>query len=327
MPEVSTVPNDPDAAPDAAASLPPVLVSVLNWNTPEQTLACLRAVRAQTYANTRFVVVDNASRDDSVARIAAEFPDTPVLRQAENLGYAAGHECALRHARAGDAAAMWLLNSDAVAEPDALAALVRAWQENGDAIYGGTPLRGVDDDGMPRVDLAAKFLSPGHRPRAFDEEERPCYDADWRRHALRRVGAVSGSSLFVPVALVDAHGWMDTDWFLYCEEVDWCYRLRRRGVPSYLVTTSRVAHRAEGSQRDRTRVASAIRYYHARNEIVLAQRHGNAAAAALIALKKLARALVISPTDPFRARCIARGVVDAMLGRMGRRVLPDDYLP
>lgn len=305
------------------ASAPRVLVSIVNWNTPEHTLRCVHSLAQSSYAASQVVVVDNASRDDSVARIEAN--GARLLRNPENLGFAAGHEAALQVARSEGADAIWLLNSDTVVEPDALEELVRAWQSRGDGIYGALPLR-RDSHGADWIDIPQKCLDIDAVLRPLQRDRDIAFDAGWRARAPLRVGAVPGACMLLPLRIVQVHGWLDTRWFMYCEELDYCWRLRGAGVPSWLVPRARVWHSGSGSQQGRPGVARVMAYYHARNQVELARRYSGRTTMGVVATKKLLRALLALPVDAKRARWLLRGCCDGLRGLMGRRHAPDDYL-
>lgn len=307
------------------AARPFVVASVVNWNTPERTLACIDALQASTYHRHRVVVVDNGSRDGSVAAIRKAHPDVTVLRAGSNLGFAGGHRLGLEQAQAWGADAVWLVNSDACVEPDALVALVAAFEQHGSAVYGGVPLS-RRDDGATLFNFPAKYLDPHGRPTPFLRDADIVFDVTWRQREPLRVGAVAGSTMLLPLSLVQRHGWLDETWFLHCEEIDYCYALRARGVPCYLVPSARVWHAGAGSEAGRERVADVVQYYRARNEIALARRHGRVFSASTIALKKLLRAASLAAANPERARFVLRGAWDGWRRVMGRTYLPDDNL-
>jgi GT2 family glycosyltransferase len=308
-----------------ATTTPLIAVSIVNWNTAILALRCLQMLQASSYGSFRVVVVDNASQDDSVARIRSEFPDVAVVQSAQNLGFAGGHELGYRQALAWDAAAIWLLNSDAEPDSEALAHLVAAWQLHGDAIYGAAPLS-KGGNGSVILNFPAKYLDIDARPRALQRDATIVFDADWQQRAPLRVGAVVGSSLLLPMSLVQAHGWMDRVWFLYCEEIDYCYRLRQSAVPCYLVPRSQVWHRGGGSHRSRPPVEDIVHYYRARNEVVLARRYAGRITAALIVLKKILRGANSGLRRPQRGWSIWLGVRDALIGRMGKTRAPEASL-
>ena len=307
------------------AAQPLVVISVVNWNTPERSLACVRALQASTYGNRCVVLVDNASRDDSVARFRAQLPDVDLIVADENRGFAAGHHLALLRAQQLGAAALWMVNSDALAEPDALQHLVTAHREHGDAIYGGLPLRRTGD-GAAALDFPQKYLDTAALPRAFLRDAPMRFDGRWRERPALRVGAVVGSSLYLPLRVVAAHGWLDEHWFMHCEEIDYCYRLRAAGVPRYLVPASRVWHESAGSSAGRPRVADVIAYYRARNEIRLARRHATRTTASLVALKKILRAAIAWPRGGARSRSVLRGAWDGWRGVDGKTFSPDEVV-
>jgi GT2 family glycosyltransferase len=296
---------------------------VVSWNTASRTLACVRALLASRPQAPRVLVVDNGSRDDSVARLHTEFPGVEVLANLGNRGFAAAHAQALARARTLGASALWLVNSDAQVEPAALAALEAAWQAHGDALYAGVPLR--RDGTRTRLEFPAKFLPEAARPQAWRRDRPVEFDAAWHRALPRRVGALPGSVLFVPLAVAARHGFLDEDYFLYCEEIDYCYRLRAAGVARYLVPAARAWHESGGSSAGRAGVAAVVQYYRARNEVRLARRFAGPGTAAAIALKKLARAAASLPT-PHRAACIARGAWDGWRGVAGPTLSPDAML-
>lgn len=320
VPASTTAPNGAVARP-----WPFVVVSIVNWNTPAQTIACIESLRDTTWSRHRIVVIDNGSRDDSVARIRRACPHVTVLHAEENHGFAAGHLLGLRQAQAWEADAIWLLNSDARVEPDALAELVAAFERHGSAIYGGVPLH-RRDDGTVIFNFPAKYLDPDGVPGAFGRDREFEFDAAWRARAAHPVGAVSGSTMFLPLDVIGTHGWLDPSWFMQCEEIDYCYSLRRRGVRCLLVPASRIWHAGEGSAAGRPRVRDVNHYYHARNEILLAHRHGRALMPLLIGLKKFARAAVVAPANLHRARYILAGAWDGLRGVRGRKHQPDDSL-
>ncbi len=302
-----------------------VVVCVVNWNTAALTLKCLHSVYAMTYPNFSVAVIDNASRDDSVAQILENFPLTALIRSTENLGFAAGHALGLRHAQSQGAQAVWLLNSDTVVEIDALDWLVNAWRTHGDALYGGIALV-ESDEGCARIDFPAKFLGEASAPRAFERDRPIFFDQEWRVREAFRVGAVVGSSMLVPIALVSRLGWMDTAWFMYCEEIDYCFRARQVGVERFLVPHSRVWHVGGASHASNAGVGNCIAYYRTRNEIELTRRHGARYVWLCVVAKKLFRAAANLAVSPARARMTLAGVADAVRGRMGKTYSPEDFL-
>src|SRR4051794_31005071 len=110
----------------APRETPRVFVVVLNWNGLNDTLRCLESLAAVTVPPTSVIVVDNGSRDDSVAQISYRFPDVTVLTNVKNEGFASACNQGMVVALERGAAYVLLLNNDTTVAPDFLEHLVRA---------------------------------------------------------------------------------------------------------------------------------------------------------------------------------------------------------
>jgi len=312
-----------DRAEVIAADRPPgprILVSIVHWNAPEQTARCLAALARQDDRDFEVWVIDNASERGAREAVETAYPDAHLLALPENLGFAAGHARALEYAEAKGCAALWLLNSDAEPEPDALRRLREAWQEHGDALFGSALIDGPA--GAPRLQFPAKFLRNDGRWRHGGKDAGIPYDEVWRSRPALPVAAVVGASMLIPLAVIRRHGFLDPAFFMYCEEIDYCLRLSGQGVPSLLVPRSRVRHIGGGSYNGQDAVADLLGYYHTRNEIELWRRHGGPWVA-WIALKKLMRALHAAIAEPGRARYHWLGLRDGLRRRLGKTMAPE----
>jgi GT2 family glycosyltransferase len=105
---------------------PQVTAVTLNWNRPDDTLACLASLKEQTYPDLQLLVVDNGSTDDSAIRIRAEFSDVSLLAHPHNSGFARGNNLGIRQALAQGADYVFCLNNDTWLAPDAIERLVTA---------------------------------------------------------------------------------------------------------------------------------------------------------------------------------------------------------
>jgi len=300
----------------ADPDVPVVGVVVVNWNDAAATIACLDSLAATCGVACRAYVVDNASADGSAARIAAAHPAAVVVRSPVNLGFAGGCNLGVRRALADGVGWVWLLNNDATVEPDTAAALLAHARSAGPAIlspkivYADRP--GVLWSAGGYFDRALKSHHVGR-----DEPDRAQYDAP------RTVDWASGCSLFFPAEVWRQVGPLDERYFLYLEDVDWCLRARRAGVPVRYVPAARVRHAVSRSV---SRLGPArLWYYSWRNYYLLATRRGRwwqrLRAWADLA-SRFAKIAVRSAVDPacrhdpvYQAR--TRGLLDFVRGRFG----------
>jgi GT2 family glycosyltransferase len=146
----------------AGDETPRIRAVVLNYNGGDLTLECLRRLCATEWPADRFeiVLVDNASSDDVVDRVRAEWPDVRIITSDRNLGFAGGCNLALRDLDGVDNVA--LVNSDVLVERNWLAPLARVLRRN----------QAIGAAG-PKILFASHFREvelrcPTHRPGRFD---------------------------------------------------------------------------------------------------------------------------------------------------------------
>jgi hypothetical protein len=195
-------------------SEPFVFVVILNWNRPLETLACVDAVRQSHYLNYGMVIVDNASSDNSVARIRSSLSNIPLIQNDENLGYAGGNNVGIRYALSHGADYVLVLNNDAFPEPDALGYLVAAMKPGVAAVGGKVYLYGE----RQRLWAAGKCFARGVYP--YDEGQFDQPDT---------VSYAVGCCLLLSVDALQEIGLFDEAFFLVHEEKEWCWRARQAG--------------------------------------------------------------------------------------------------
>jgi GT2 family glycosyltransferase len=106
---------------------PLVHILIINWNGKEHLPACFDSLLESSYANARFVLVDNASDDDSVAFVRANYAHDPRVEFVvcdRNLGWSGGNNVGMKRALEAGADYIFLLNNDTATAPDAIERLV-----------------------------------------------------------------------------------------------------------------------------------------------------------------------------------------------------------
>jgi N-acetylglucosaminyl-diphospho-decaprenol L-rhamnosyltransferase len=242
------------------AVLPPsstsrLRVVILNYRTPELTIACLHSLVEEVRAlpGTQVTVVDNASADGSVEQIsaaieAAQWDWVTFLPQERNGGYAFGNNVGIRPALESEAPPDYflLLNPDTVVRSGALQALVDFMDKTPEAGIAGSRLE--DLDGTPQCS-AFRFpnvwseLDSGLRlglvTQLLSEQIVPILPVT---DAIRQVDWVAGASMIVRRQVFETAGLMDEKYFLYFEEVDFCIAAKNAGWTCWYVPESRVVH-------------------------------------------------------------------------------------
>lgn len=219
-------------------------IIIVNWNTRELLRRCLESVQIQTTVRHEVLVVDNASCDGSPEMVASDFPDVHLLSNDENRGFAAANNQAL--ARATGHYCL-LLNSDTVVLDHALDKMVAFLDSHLEAAAVGCKLLNADHTLQPSAHNFYSTLGSLIENRLVERfwkkrSSRTPFLSFWDHSRTRRVDWVTGACLMVRQQVIEAVGLLDEGFFMYGEEVDWQYRMRRSGYEVYYLHESSIIH-------------------------------------------------------------------------------------
>lgn len=256
-------------------------ICIVNWNTGDLLAACVDSVLRTTHSS-RFevIVVDNASHDDSLDRLTSLVNGNPhirVLRSQRNLGFAAGNNVALT---ASSGRYVVLLNPDTIVHDGAFDTAVAFLDAHPGCGAMGPRLLNADGTLQPSIGhfptLAGMFWETTRLNRVFPRVKLfssfKRFDMDYDHQ--QAVDQPSGACLFVRRSAIDgadgdlkAVGLLDERYFMYYEEVDWCYRIKRAGWQILYTPTIVVTHIGGQSSNQNLTVrivenaASRLRYF------------------------------------------------------------------
>jgi GT2 family glycosyltransferase len=228
-----------------------VSVVVVSYNTVEKLRRCLRAVER----HHECIVVDNASSDGSPEMVRAEFPHVKLVASPTNLGFGRANNRGCEET-SGDY--VLFLNSDCYPDPGAIDALAQAMHETPELVaIGGrllNPDRSLQESVAGELTLGAVLLEQTLLDRLLQPRGR----GYWRtRAALAEfrgqpvpVDQVMGACLMVRAEDGRPVEPFDERYFLYCEDTDLCYRLRKHGRIGYCPPAEFVHDLGSSSKRD-----------------------------------------------------------------------------
>ncbi len=256
-------------------------VVVVSYNVRDLLARCLASIEAELERTPEVEgqvwVVDNASTDGSAAMVQARFPRVNLIARPDNLGFARANNLALRAMGLPDGRdvpdAVLLLNPDAELLPGALPALLRCLEAHPRAAVVGAQLQYGDGrfqhSAFRFPSLAQVFLDffplnwrltesriNGRYPRALYQAGKP-FPVDF----------VLGAAMLVRASAIRQVGLLDEGYFMYAEEMDWCWRFHRAGWSVYCAPAAQVIHHEGQSARpfrDRMYVAlwrSRLRFF------------------------------------------------------------------
>lgn len=222
-------------------------IVIVNWNTRAMLRDCLHTVFAGLdRLQAEIFVVDNASSDDSLAMLAAEFPTVIAIANASNLGFAAANNVALARAKGRH---MLLLNTDTLVHGSVLPDAVAWLDANPDVAVMGPRI--LNRDGSMQVS-STKF--PTLRNLTFQMlglTRLAMFDVyrmeSWDRKDQREVEVISGCAMFVRGVAMRQVGLLDDAFFFYGEETDWCRRYTDAGWKVVFAPVGEITHFGGGS--------------------------------------------------------------------------------
>jgi GT2 family glycosyltransferase len=234
----------------------PVWIVVLNWNNWKVTNECLASLQDLKYDDFGVILVDNGSTDGSVACIRSRFQEVEVLELEQNFGFAKGNNAGIRAALKRGAEYVWLLNNDTTVDPNALRAMVE---------------KAESDPHIGAVGSAVYYMSEPERLQAWGGGAVNLW-LGTTRHFLAPVRDeliqfLTGASLLVRRSVLESIGFLDEGYFLYWEDADFCFRIRRAGWRLAVAGNSRVWHKVGGTSSKNTAnvdmnfTRSAVRFF------------------------------------------------------------------
>ena len=221
---------------------PSVFIIVVNWNGKEDTLQCLESLRGLAYPNYTTILVDNGSRDGSVAAVRSHFPEVTILDLPENLRFAGGNNKGIELAMTSGAEFVLLLNNDTVVPKDFLGYLV-------DRIQSDTTIGMV----APKV---CYFSSPdtiwfaGARIRFWTGTMAHIGIRERDQHQFDVAGETdyaTGCCVLVSRTVIEAIGMLDESYFMYVEDADWSVRARQAGFRVFYEPRASILHKVSAS--------------------------------------------------------------------------------
>ncbi|MBI3243385.1 MAG: glycosyltransferase family 2 protein [Chloroflexi bacterium] len=257
-----------------------VSIIILNWNTRDLLADCLGSIALTSGAlKVETIVVDNNSSDGSQAMVQEQFPEVRLIQNQHNVGFAKGNNQAMETMQGRYAL---LFNSDALATPGSIQALIELADSQPRAGIVGALL--VNPDGSfqashtPFPNLWQEFLILSGLGRLLHRRWYPSKGPEEAK-GPQKVDYVEGACLLVRREAFEQAGGLDEGYFMYAEEVDWCYAMKKAGWQVWYQPKSRIVHYGGGSSKNRRTQREADLY---RSRVRFFRKHyGNAAASAL----------------------------------------------
>jgi GT2 family glycosyltransferase/lipopolysaccharide/colanic/teichoic acid biosynthesis glycosyltransferase len=224
-----------------------ISIIIVNYNVKAFIEQCLMAIeRAKRDLKLEIFVVDNASVDGSQAMIKKRFPHVHLIENKKNIGFSRANNQALRKAK-GEY--VLILNPDTLIQEDTLSVLKDYLDEHQDAGAVGCKL--INPDGSYQVASRRSFPYPWvafsrilglskifPKSKLFGRYNMTYLDPD--EHC--ELDVLPGSLIFARRKALEDIDYFDEDYFMYGEDIDLCYRIKKQGWNIYYTPATKAIH-------------------------------------------------------------------------------------
>lgn len=275
-----------------------VAVVVLNYKVADEVIECIKSVLDSTYKDIKIIVVDNNSGDGLKTAIK-KFPQVKFIQNKENLGYTGGNNIGIKKALELEADYVLILNPDTTIDAKAIEHLVKVAEKENAGIFGPKILFGdgktiwygggiIDQDNILGI----------HR--RMDEKDQGQYET------MEETEFASGAAMFVKAQVFNKIGFFDDRYFLYLEDMEFCFRAKKEGIGIMYIPKAVIYHKNAKS----TGLGSPLQdYYITRNRLIFAFKY-------LSWQKRLALLKHILLTMNFPTR--RQALLDFLIGNLGK---------
>jgi len=302
-----------------------VFVVILNWNRAKDTIDALVSVSNLTIKDYKLdvIVIDNASSDNSLREITSKTQKLTrklitfhIIKNKENLGFAAGNNVGLMYALKNKADFVMTLNNDTVVHPDLLIRLIEAARRNPDLGSASPKIyfaKGFEfhKDRYIKTDLGEVLWYGGGdidwanvygKTRGVDEVDKGQYDK------VEETDFATGACMFIRRNVLEKSGLFDEKYFMYYEDTDLSLRIKKNGFKLFYIPQAIVWHKVAQS----SGIGSELNdYFITRNRLLFGMKY--AKIRSRFALYRESLRLLSSGR-----KWQKKGVIDFYLGRFGK---------
>lgn len=241
-------------------------IIVLNWNNYDDTHQALEALSKSTYSNTKTLVIDNNSSDESTKKLQKQFPNFTYKYLKDNSGYSGGNNQGISNFLSKKVDYVLIMNNDVVLDPSCISNLVDYL-----AKHPATKILG------PRIYSHSNreiFEMHGGSVNLFRSTSTPVWvnkkDVDKRYLKPYITKKLPGACLLVESGLIDKVGMMDEDFFLYYADADWLKRIDKLGIKQVVVPSAVAYHKVSATS---GRNLTNLLYYDSRDFLRYIKKH------------------------------------------------------
>lgn len=242
-----------------------VSIITVNYNQPLVTEALLDSIASiNTYEAIEVIVVDNASKQNSIPLWIEKYPWAKFIRSEINLGFAGGNNLGIKDAT-GDY--LFLVNNDTEFTPGLVDRLVNTLETFPDVGIISPKIRYYDKPQMLQYAGFTRMNYYTARNNCIGQYETDNGQYD---HLTGETGFIHGAAMMVRREAIEKAGVMAENYFLYYEEMDWCERIKKAGYGVWVDMRAMIYHKESVSVGGKSALKE---YFMNRNRLLFVRRN------------------------------------------------------
>ena len=230
-------------------------IVIVNYNTEKLTLECIDSVYKSHLPYTfEIFVVDNHSSDNSIEAIKKRYPKVKLIENKENVGFSKANNQAIRQAQGRY---VLLLNSDTILMENTLGVMTQYMDNHMDVGATGCevllPTGELDQAchrGFPTPQASFYYMSGLAKKYPNSPKYNSYHKSYLNMKEIHEIDCLVGAFMLVRKETIDQVGMLDEEFFMYGEDIDWCYRIKEAGWGIiYNPTVSIIHHKGASSRK------------------------------------------------------------------------------
>ncbi|MFM2010663.1 MAG: hypothetical protein RLZZ479_1054 [Bacteroidota bacterium] len=250
-------------------------IVIINWNSYEVTETTILSLHNTSFKEYDIILIDNHSTDGSLEKLEATFKEITILKSNENLGFAGGNNLGIQYAIDHGYKYTMLLNNDVEVESNFIEPLVERLEGNSH-IGAVQPLIYFHHDRSVIWNAGCKFnpwlgisISNGYNQRDEGQKE---------RFKEKKIDWITGCAFMVKTEILAQIGGLNSQFFIYYEDVDLSFRIKEVGYQLAYVPKSVIYHIAGVSHKSKEKtkegfISPKVHYLNSRNRIWVLKKY------------------------------------------------------
>jgi len=230
-------------------------IIIVNLNTKNLLRDCLSSIyESDLRTKYEIFVVDNGSKDDSVKMVRANFPNVDVIANEVNLGFSKANNQAIKRCKGKY---ILLLNPDTVVNINTLEKMVSFMDNNKDIGILGPKIQYPDGNVQLTCarnfpDLLIEFFNVSKLAKIFPKNKLfgSYLMGYWNHLDSREVNLLSGACMLIKKEVFKDIGLLDESFFMFYDDVDFCYRAKMKGYKIYYYADTSIIHHGGASWKE-----------------------------------------------------------------------------